>query len=139
MRSVSIQLLALFCVACAPETLEVNYDTHAVAENAGAMRRGWLPPWLPQESTQIFERHNIDTNARMWVATVPIGVDVTLPVACTSIKATETARTPFATRWWPEGEPHQPPRPGKFYYFKCGSEFIGLAKEGGKLIGWAPQ
>jgi hypothetical protein len=139
MRSVSIQLLALFCVGCTSETPEVNYDTHAVAEDAGALRRGWLPPWLPRESTRIFERHNIYTNARMWISTVPLGIQVTLPAACASIKATETAKKPFTTRWWPEAEPHHPLRPGDFYYFKCGNEFVGLARGGGELLGWAPQ
>ena len=139
MRHPSTLLLALLCVGCAPETLEVNYDTHAIAEKAGAMQRGWLPAWLPRESTLIYERHNLDTSARMWVATVAIGAEVRLPASCTSIKAKEAPKPPFATQWWPEGEPHRPPKPGDFYYFKCGGEFVGLAKEGGKLLGWATQ
>jgi hypothetical protein len=130
---------ALAVNACAPETLEANYDTYATATQAGALRAGWLPQWLPSGSNRIIERHNIDTNARMWSATVPIGAEVSLPAACVSAVPTTLPKPPFERTWWPEGAPHRSTPSDEFIYFKCGSEYVGLAAAEGKLIGWSLQ
>jgi hypothetical protein len=125
--------------ACALETAEVNYDTYAIALQAGALQAGWLPEWLPKNSTRIFERHNIDTNARMWVAEVPVGSEVSLPQACVTATPATLPAPPFQRSWWPEGVPHRPVPGQEFFLFKCGGYFVGLAASGGKLIGWSLQ
>ena len=132
-------LAAAAVAACAPETLEVNYDTYAIAVKAGALEAGWLPQWLPKNATRIFERHNIDTNARMWVADVPVGSEVSLPQGCSAAVAASLPAPPFQRPWWPDGIPHHQSAESGFIYFQCGSEFAGVAAAGGKLIGWSLQ
>jgi hypothetical protein len=132
-------LATVLVVGCASETLEVNYDSYAVAVEAGSLQRGWLPLWLPAASTRIFERHNLDTNARMWAAEVPVGTEVVLPSSCASASAQGLPRPPFERHWWPEGVPHGGVPGQEFMYFKCGAEYVGLAAAGGKLVGWAVQ
>jgi hypothetical protein len=125
--------------ACALETSEVNYDTYAIALKAGALQAGWLPDWLPKDSTRILERHNIDTNARMWVAEVPVGSGVSLPQNCVTAIPASLPAPPFQRSWWPEGVPHRPGPSQEFLFFECGGHFVGLAAQGGKLIGWSLQ
>ena len=43
--------------------LEKHYQTRDMAKADGAFKRGWLPKWLPDNATNIYERHNLDTNA----------------------------------------------------------------------------
>ncbi len=131
--------IALALLACAGETLEVNYDTYAAAAQAGAMETGWLPQWLPKNSTQIFKRYNIDTNARMWAVKVPVGSEVTLPESCVYAAPNTLPAPPFKRTWWPKGEPHGMTPGNGFVYFRCGDEFVGLAAARGDLIGWSLQ
>jgi hypothetical protein len=129
---------AIALSACG-ETVEVTYDSYAIAVQAGAMETGWLPQWLPKNSTQILERHNIDTNARMWAAKVPVGSQVTLAEGCVSAVPDTLPAPPFQRTWWPKGVPHSLTTGHDFSYFRCGNEFVGLAVSGGILIGWSLQ
>lgn len=62
-----------FLVACSLPSLDmyVVYDTHAEATKDGAIRRGWIPTWMPETATHIHESHDLDTNARALSFTVP--------------------------------------------------------------------
>lgn len=39
-----------------------EFDTYIDAEEAGMMKSGWIPPFIPQSSFNIKEQHDIDTN-----------------------------------------------------------------------------
>jgi len=58
---VGILLSVMFAVACG-ETVESRYPDRAAAVADGAIRRGWLPEWLPSSATNIEEWHDLDTN-----------------------------------------------------------------------------
>ena len=49
-----------------------EYDTLADAEADGALARGWLPAFLPPNSQDIRETHNVDTNARWLEFSAPV-------------------------------------------------------------------
>jgi hypothetical protein len=36
------------------------------ARRDGAIERGWIPDIIPESSSEIYERHNLDTN-RVWI------------------------------------------------------------------------
>jgi len=57
-----VLLIALAVIACR-EDVESSYRTYREAAADGAISRGWLPAWLPTTSTEIGERHDLDTNA----------------------------------------------------------------------------
>lgn len=44
------------------ERSQNSYASWPDAERAGAVRRGWLPPWVPRSAMQIDEAHDLDTN-----------------------------------------------------------------------------
>ena len=99
-----------------------------------------MPLWIPKSATNIVEKHNLDTNARMWSASVPVGTEVSLPASCTSAKRSELSEVPFEASWWPEADAAVGSiADQRFFYFRCGFENVGLAREGGQLIGWADK
>lgn len=61
-RVLLVCVLGLFAAACR-ENVENSYGTYQQAVADGAVRRGWLPEWLPPTATNIREWHNVDTNA----------------------------------------------------------------------------
>lgn len=51
-------------VACG-ERREARYATYRNAVEDGAVRRGWIPAYVPQGATGIAEVHDLDTNAQL--------------------------------------------------------------------------
>ena len=50
-------------IGCA-ETQHARYPTYADAEAAGAVRRGWIPPYVPPSAVEIVEAHDLDLNTQ---------------------------------------------------------------------------
>lgn len=74
-------LAAIFCASCG-ENHEEFYPTRDEALKSGSVDRGWLPDWLPEDSYNISEAHNIDTNARAFKFTVRGGFSA--PLYCSA-------------------------------------------------------
>jgi hypothetical protein len=49
-----------------------EYDDLADAQADGALERGWLPAFLPPNTRNIREAHNVDTNARWLEFSAPV-------------------------------------------------------------------
>ena len=54
-------LLVLTTAACTAEQPRATYATYADAERDGAVRRGWIPPYVPRSATDIAEVHDAFT------------------------------------------------------------------------------
>lgn len=125
---------------CGSDTVQFSYDTYALFAGSKSQKGGWVPEWLPESATKIIEKHNLDTNARMWSSSVPLGTEVKLPAVCASAKRAELPSPPFEAHWWPESMAQSGPNSGQgFFYFKCGNEYVGFAQEGGKFMGWSEK
>jgi hypothetical protein len=57
----SVLTLLVLALSCG-ETRESHYPDRAAAVSDGAIKRGWLPEWLPRSATNIDEWHDLDTN-----------------------------------------------------------------------------
>ena len=57
-------LLVLTTAACTAEQPRATYATYADAERDGAVRRGWIPPYVPRSATDIAEVHDLDVNSQ---------------------------------------------------------------------------
>lgn len=44
------------------EVVQTQYATAEEAKADGAIARGWLPVWLPEDAKNIIEIHDVDTN-----------------------------------------------------------------------------
>lgn len=90
----TVALLALVLAGCALDRYESSYPTFVAARQQDAVDRGWIPDLLPEESTDLREVHDIDTNAAVVRATVPGGI---MPDACVE---TEDPGDPVLTASW---------------------------------------
>ena len=66
------------CVGPFSEDFESQYADVGAARREGAFDRGWLPEIVPDEATDIWEMHNIDTNLTWACFSTPHGSASTL-------------------------------------------------------------
>lgn len=55
--------IGITCCDPSPYEQTINYHTRLDATRDGAFERGWLPHWLPASSKNIWETHDLDSNA----------------------------------------------------------------------------
>ncbi len=66
----AITVIALTNVSCGNyERPTARYPTWQEAVKDGATTRGWIPSFLPHSSTNISERHDLDSNVSVWART----------------------------------------------------------------------
>lgn len=96
-------LLALVCAAllatgCAAETREVVYTDYFQAKAQDAIKREWVPEWLPEQTTDIREVHAGDSGRALLRAAWPAGAE--LPADCVPVDVPPPP--PFAADWFPQ-------------------------------------
>lgn len=103
MKRAVVASLLLATFSCEREELETQYPSVDAARTAGAFTRGWLPDVLPDDARNIWERHNLDTNATWACFSTPTGPRVTRDKLAT-LKAKQV-RWPASESpgrpWWP--------------------------------------
>ena len=60
---VGFVLVVVLVVGCY-EKERAEYATYAEAERQGAVRRGWIPAYVPRSATDIAEAHDLDANTQ---------------------------------------------------------------------------
>jgi hypothetical protein len=105
-------LLGAGCVGPLSDEFETSYRTLAEAREKGAVGDGggaWIPAILPEAATDIFELHNLDTNAT-WGCFRPNG-QAEQVIRLLRARAAQPVREPLPdapTRWlrtldwWPD-------------------------------------
>lgn len=96
------------CVGPLSEDSETHYAGVAAARADGAFARGWLPEILPDDATDIWEFHNIDTNLTWACFNTPHGPGVVRTLlaqrgAARTSGPIHTGPTRFlrVRPWWP--------------------------------------
>jgi hypothetical protein len=124
--------------ACA-ETADSFYGSYAAAVEAGAVRAGWVPEWLPDSAREIHEVHNIDTNARMLAVELPASATLHLPADCKAIEPSASPSPRFTRSWWPAGVPERAGSFPRHAYWQCKRQFVAKAPTGTRLLVWAEE
>ncbi len=70
MRHVTTVVLLLSLAGCS-EQVDATYSTHADAQRAGAIERGWIPTFVPPTARDITDTHDLDTNRQTLQFTIP--------------------------------------------------------------------
>lgn len=130
-------VLVVTCIACT-EQQEASYADLATAERAGAVRRGWIPDWVPKSAHDLREVHNLDTNRSMLAFRYDPSDRPAVPNTCSQVRASEVPPVPFAASWWPRDVP-----PTKFVthrhaFFSCeiGRAFLAVSADEGEVYYW---
>jgi len=94
-RLVALALVtALGLTGCARDQYTTTYADTITARQQGAVERGWIPDWLPEDATNLREIHRPRTGAAVVRATLPGGL---LPDACFTVE--DVAPPPLRPRW----------------------------------------
>ena len=111
-----VGLFGAGCVGPFSEDFETSYRTLAEARAKGAVGDGggaWIPEILPEAATDIFEFHNIDTNAT-WGCFRPNG-QAEQVVRLLRARAAQPVKEPLpdaptrwlrTREWWPDSMSH---------------------------------
>lgn len=71
----AISIALLGCIGPFSEDFESQYSDVNTARADGAFDRGWLPEIVPDDSIDIREVHNIDTNITWGCFVIPSGTE----------------------------------------------------------------
>lgn len=134
-----LALTGVALVGGCAETFDSSYASVAQANEAGAVARGWVPQWLPSGSRNIHEVHNIETNARMLTADLPLGSKPRLPSECSIVSSSELPKPPFARPWWFADIPEPQPIGTKHKYWKCDGLAVAVLEGDEKIFIWAQE
>ena len=95
-------LVALTC-SCTNDVLDATYATRAEAVSAGAIKRGWIPSWIPPEASSLNEVHNVDTNESVLAFRLPANFTWSPPASsCRPVNAGQFYEPSFSREWIPE-------------------------------------
>ncbi|MDQ1091138.1 hypothetical protein QE400_000551 [Xanthomonas sacchari] len=99
------------------------YETHADAVADDAIAKGWVPDFLPQNATDIYEQHSVDTGGVAVIFSATDGnflKDFSRLDHSYVTAAEESFSLVHSPAKYPEGV--------STYYYKCGNEGLGLLK-----------
>lgn len=85
-NSVLISGISFLSLIACGEQPYITYGTAEEAKAEGAIRRGWLPSWLPNDAYEIHEYHNLDSNIRAFSFSLSASSEFSWPSHCESIK-----------------------------------------------------
>lgn len=77
-------LFGLTNTACGERPYSI-YETIRDSQSDGAVSRGWIPSWLPQNATEIHEIHDLDTSHRAISFQVSSAEEFQWPNTCVSV------------------------------------------------------
>lgn len=80
----SVILVALTNSACGERPYSI-YETIGDSQSDGAVSRGWIPSWLPQNATGIHEIHDLDNAHRAISFQVSSIEEFQWPNTCVSV------------------------------------------------------
>jgi len=138
MRFVLVAVSCLWLSACAWETLDSSYAKAQDAIDAGMVRKGWIPAWIPAEATDLREVHNLDSNVSELSFAMPRASRIRLSPDCKSIPYSETEPAWIGRAWWPDEDALQ----RSYVFFECRadvahhSRFVAISKGGDRVLHW---
>ena len=103
---VVVATAAIFLSCGEGDLISEHYRTWKEATNAGAVSRGWLPPFLPESTTEIWETHDLDTNAGAFCFFSPTADLEALSLALESVPSSRLKSIgpwlSVSKSWWPQ-------------------------------------
>ena len=123
---------------CSSQEQETSYKTLSAAESAGAVYRGWIPPWLPVHAHNLKEKHDLDTARSMVRFNFPAAEKWEVPSTCSQVLPSRIPGPGMAASWWPGDVPAPAIVTPRHAYFTCAgaSEFLAVDFSGGEGFYW---
>src|SRR5258708_3516760 len=122
MKAPATLLAVALLSGCWWEQKEASYASFTAAEDAGAVKRGWIPDWLPRNSSHLKEKHDLDTNSSILRFSFVAAGRWMPPSACTQIPSAQTRSPSVKASWWPSDVPASGLATSRHSFFQCGQE-----------------
>ena len=103
LRIVASLVALVLLLGCTDETLDASYPAASDALADGAVKRGWIPAWIPSTATDIHEVHNLDSNQSALSFTLPQAA-WRPPASCRRADGGELPGPAFDRPWLPSSE-----------------------------------
>jgi len=84
-------LFGIFLASCS-DVFDTKYKNWQEIDADGAIKRGWIPEWLPKEAVNIQERHNLDTSELAFSFELPASTSLNLKVSCADVPIAPKSR-----------------------------------------------
>jgi hypothetical protein len=130
-RRILFLVIAVLLTGC-NDTVETHYANVGLAMQDHAFERGWLPPVLKPDATDIREWHDIDTNEIRGRFALSRSILKRVQGDCKQV-ADQPQHLRFAPAWWPETMAG-PEKTGNI--FRCGNFFVGISEENNEGYFW---
>lgn len=119
--------------------MEEHYPTLLMAQEQGAVQRGWVSDWLPTNAFNIREAHDLDTNQFMLRFAVPSSTVLSVPVECKPINPRSPPGPPFGRNWWPADVPASSFATHRHIFYGCNSFDVAFASNLGEGFVWSKR
>lgn len=129
--------ISTLLAGCLDTLSDAHFATAEEARDAGYVHSGWIPPWLPDDATDIHEAHDVDTNISMLAFALPDPDALTLPDTCRPIEYAQLFDPPLERSWWPDEESLRT----SYAFFRCSAEhttyrFVGVSARQARVLHW---
>ena len=140
MKAASATLVAavLLLASCGWLGGEAAYESFAAAEKAGAVKRGFVPEWLPKSSSNLKEKHERDGSASILRFTFDVTEKWPLPSACKQVEGSKAPPPRLKAAWWPNDVPASAAGTPRHLYFACGQGLLAIDMKGLEGFFWKP-
>jgi hypothetical protein len=132
--------MTILVAAACQETFESRFDNHAALERSSSSRGDWIPKWVPSSARDIYERHNIDTNASLLRFSYGSPDEPPFGSACKPT-ATHCGRgSHLSADWWPDDLGSERAPSDRYQLFECAEESgcLAVVKSEKEAFFWRP-
>ncbi|RZJ18236.1 MAG: hypothetical protein EON91_06015 [Brevundimonas sp.] len=98
----AIAILATIAVAACSEVKDERYADYETARLAGAIKRGWIPAFVPQDAYALHDIHDLDSNAQTLSFRLPTSQIPEMVRAMTLAEDAATAERVVRAAGWTE-------------------------------------
>ena len=124
--------------SCTNDVLDTSYATRAEAVADDAVKRGWVPVWVPSEATELREVHKVDTSESALFFNLPAGLHWRPPTPCRTADGGEFSEPAFSRSWLPDTE-------WGYTFYSCPSNLsssmpiivaVAVRQDGQRVLHW---
>ena len=122
------------------DIVEEHYSNYESANASGAMKRGWVPSWLPASAHNLNEAHSIDTNQSLLHFEFESAEWEGIQHECVSIAHSAVRKPGIEAQWWPRALPQGAFSANRLVYYSCdnGAAFLAVNSGEGHAYYWRP-
>jgi len=135
---VTLLVAAQLLIGCTNDVLDDSYPTTSAAEAAGAVKRGWIPAWVPPMATDLREVHDVDSNQSTLSFSVP-RAGWRPPASCRPSAGGEFSEPVFDRYWLPSSQDLA----ATYDIYSCPSdlpgpmlEVVAVHRDGQRVVHW---